>query len=104
MFKTNAYSAILDQNKDAKYVDHKNCRMGKWYTGEGAERFANNQSFKALDIPHSKVHNAVKKNFVYIQENSVLKYENPQHIVKNFKEMEVASGELFVLLDTMIKE
>ena len=104
IFKSKAYSAVLEGDKTAVYVDHKNCRMGKWYTGEGQERFSENPSFKKIDTPHARVHESVRKNFVFVDEDSTLKYDHPKHIVNNFRDMEDASSELFVLLDEMIKD
>ncbi|CCE04402.1 conserved hypothetical protein [Bradyrhizobium sp. STM 3843] len=36
--------------------DHHNCRLGKWYYGEGSQRFAGNAVFRHLEQPHAAVH------------------------------------------------
>ncbi|WP_373071753.1 methyl-accepting chemotaxis protein [Sulfurimonas sp.] len=104
LFKSNAYSATLEQNKSYTVVDHHNCRMGKWYIGNGKERFGHLKSFEALDIPHSEVHNNVKLVGNFIQDGTVLKYDNPKKIVKYFADMEESSKKLFVILDEMLAE
>ena len=104
IFKSNAYAAILDLDEDAKFADHKHCRMGQWYQNEGAKRFGHTPSFKALDAPHEKVHNTVFKNLEYVYSHSVTKHDNPKRIVANFEELEEASHELFVKLNTMLDE
>lgn len=41
----------------ADFADHTNCRMGQWYyDGEGASRYQNLASFRALETPHVAVH------------------------------------------------
>ncbi|MGJ4945412.1 methyl-accepting chemotaxis protein [Bradyrhizobium sp. HKCCYLS1011] len=36
--------------------EHHNCRLGKWYYGEGSQRFAGNAVFRHLEQPHAAVH------------------------------------------------
>ena len=104
LFKSNAYSAILSENTDKEFPDHKHCRMGQWYTSLGEERFGKLKSFKEMDIPHAKVHNMVFKNLEFIKDHSVIKYDHPKIITENFVEMENASKILFTQLDNMLEE
>ena len=104
LFKSNAYSTVLNEDETKEFSDHKHCRMGKWYLGLGQERFGKTTAFKKMDAPHAAVHDAVAKNMVYVKEHSVLNDGNPEKIVENFKEMEDASLELFKDLDTMVNE
>ncbi|MFA5233491.1 MAG: methyl-accepting chemotaxis protein [Sulfurimonas sp.] len=104
IFKSSAYSAVLNSQSDKHFIDHKNCRMGKWYTGVGAEKFGHMKSFKEMDSVHAIVHDSVLKNHEYIKNNSVLKGDNPKLIHKNFEEMEHASNKLFEQLDIMVNE
>jgi methyl-accepting chemotaxis protein len=104
LFKSNAYSTILDHPNDKQFPDHKNCRMGKWYTHEGQERFGHTQAFKLMDAPHKTVHDSVFKNLEFVHNGTTLKYDNPKIITQNFAIMEDASIELFKHLDHMISE
>ena len=104
IFKSKAYSTILESDKNALISDHKSCRMGKWYLGVGEKRFGHTKSFKELDAPHALVHNSVFKNFEYVKDDSTLKYDHPKHIVENFKVMEDASQELYTKLNNMLDE
>ncbi|MFA5454520.1 MAG: methyl-accepting chemotaxis protein [Sulfurimonas sp.] len=104
IFKSSAYSAVLNSQADKEFVDHKSCRMGKWYLGAGAEKFGHMKSFKEMDSAHALVHDSVLKNHEFIKNNSVLKGDNPKLIHKNFEEMENASNELFKQLDIMVDE
>jgi len=103
LFKSNAYATVLNE-KDTKFPDHKNCRMGKWYLHEGKERFGHTKAYKEMDKPHATVHNAVFKNLEFVHNHNVIKGENPKLIANNFIEMEQASEELFGKLDNMIEE
>lgn len=104
IFKSRAYSTILEADKSASFADHKNCRMGKWYLGLGKERFGETKAFSQMDAPHALVHEEVFKNLAYVKEGSTLSFDNPQHIVNNFTVMEDASKILFIKLDEMLKQ
>jgi hypothetical protein len=104
IFKSNAYSAVLEEKDSAKFSDHKNCRMGKWYLQEGKERFGNTKSYKEMDVPHAVVHESVFKNMSFVYDKNMYKNENPKIIVENFAAMEEASVILFDKLNTMIEE
>ena len=104
LFKSNAYSTVLNENDTKEFPDHTQCRMGQWYLGVGKKRFGNTPSFKRMDAPHATVHDMVAKNMVYVKEHTVLKGDHPQILVQNFQTMENASQELFKYLDTMIQE
>ncbi len=104
IFKSGAYSAILNSHADKHFVDHKNCRMGKWYLGAGSEKFGHMKSFKEMDNVHATVHDAVLKNLEFVKSQTVLKGDNPKIISKNFSAMEQASDTLFHQLDNMVEE
>lgn len=104
IFKSKSYSSTLDRKENYEYSDHRNCRLGKWYTDIGLERFGHTPSFKKIDKEHAVIHNMVRKNFNYIDNGTVLKDDNPKVIVANFTEMEKASEVMFELLDTMLLE
>ena len=104
LFKSNAYSAVLTQNSAAKFADHKNCRMGKWYLGIGKERFGHTKSFKDMDTPHGIVHNIVFKNMEIVESGAIIKHDNPEILTQNFATMEDASSKLFILLNNMLVE
>jgi len=104
IFKSNAYSTVLESDTNAVFADHKNCRMGKWYLGIGQERFGHTKAFKEMDTPHSLVHDSVFKNLEFVKNGTTLKFENPKIIVENFSIMEDASKELYTKLDHMIDE
>jgi len=104
LYKSNAYSTILAEDDTRGFADHKNCRMGKWYSGLGQEVFGNTKSFREMDAPHATVHESVLKNLEFVKKHSTLKNGNPKTIITNFATMEQASSKLFVLLDNMITE
>ncbi len=104
IFKSKAYSTVLEADASAVFADHKNCRMGKWYLGIGHDRFGNTKAFAQMDAPHAVVHNSVFKNIEFVKHGTTLKFDNPKHIVANFSAMEEASVELFTKLDAMIEE
>ena len=104
LFKSKAYSAVLDATENVSFVDHQNCRMGKWYLGIGKERFGHTRAFKDMQRPHKVVHDSVFKNYEIVNSGARLKYDNPRILTENFIAMEDASKALFVNLDAMLIE
>ena len=104
IFKSNAYTSILEDHESAHLETHEDCVIGKWYIGEGKERFGHTKSFRDLHAPHTIVHESAHKNFVFVKDGTTLKYDNPKAIIENFKEMEDASQIMYSKLDSMIEE
>jgi len=104
LFKSNAYSAILNDDTQREFPDHNHCRMGQWYHELGEERFGATKAFKEMEAPHATVHNMVFKNMEFVHQGNVTKYDHPKRITQNFAEMEDASTILFSKLDHMLEE
>ena len=105
IFKSGAYSSVLGHNGvNRTFVDHKNCRMGKWYDNAGREKFGHTKAFGELDAVHAKVHESVLKNHEFVKIGTVLNSNNPKIIYDNFSEMEHSSDILFHKLDEMVEQ
>jgi len=101
IWKVNTYLSVAHQKPAFTFVDHKNCRLGKWYNdGLGKKFFSKTPSYGKLDIPHSKVHNATHHVFDAISENGV-EYKSA---LEALAEMEKASKDVFDLLDKILHE
>jgi methyl-accepting chemotaxis protein len=101
IWKVNTYLSVANKEPAFAFVDHKNCRLGKWYNeGLGKKYFASTPSYSKLDIPHSKVHNGTHHVFDEIEKEN-LDYDA---LLASFKEMETASDEVFSLLDKILHE
>jgi len=104
IFKAKAYDAIVEANKNAHFADHRACRLGKWTTTIGEERFGNTPSFKEIESPHRAVHENVLKALTFFNGTEDRRLENEESIIKHLKEMEDNSRELFALLNKMLEE
>lgn len=105
IYKSNAYSAILNEQKDkAKQSHYTECRFGKFYYGEGKEMFGHTRAYAQIEAPHQNVHNRVNGVLPCIETQSCLQEENIGHIVDELIEMEKNSDKLFVLIDEMVGE
>jgi hypothetical protein len=49
-----------EQIKAQEVTDHTQCRLGKWYTARGQQRFGRLAAFQALEGPHSRLHKLAK--------------------------------------------
>lgn len=57
VYKNNLYSFLFDVKDSFAKVDHKNCRLGKWYfEGRGKQLFSNTNGYKKMDSFHAEVH------------------------------------------------
>jgi len=102
IWKVNTYLSVAHKEPAFNFVDHKNCRLGKWYNeGLGKRYFANTSSYAKLDIPHAKVHDGTHHVFDEIEKGDNMDFDN---LTVSFKEMEEASDEVFTLLDAILHE
>ena len=72
LWKVNTYLSINNRAPVFDFVDHHNCRLGKWYyEGEGKEFFSHSSHYSALEQPHSVVHNGTKDIFNLIDQDNI---------------------------------
>jgi hypothetical protein len=102
LWKVNTYLSVLSGEPCFEFVDHRHCRLGKWYyEGDGQTSFSRTYSFPNLERPHEQVHEATKR-ILAAQEAHVSLDDPTFHIA--FKEMERGSDGVFDLLDRMLEE
>ena len=101
LWKVNTYYSALTKEEQFKFVDHHNCRLGKWYyEGDGKENFSNCHNYPKLETPHATVHNGTHKVFDLMVEESV----DMKAIVAAFEEMEQGSDDVFTTLDAILHD
>jgi len=100
LWKINTYLSASSGEEKFQFVDHHNCRLGKWYyEGEGKEFFSKRASYSTLEEPHSIVHNGTKHVFDLIERS-----EYGESLKKAFAEMEEGSKKVFEILDKILHE
>jgi len=104
LYKARAYNSVMQCSQQLNIIDSHQCRMGKWYDGEGKERFGRTNSYGLMKDPHAVVHANANKNLALIDLNKGCMLGNGPEIIANFIEMEKASDRLFILLDDMLAE
>jgi len=106
LYKSRAYNSLISLQKVLKPVDSRSCNLGKWYDGEGKERFSDTNAYPKMASPHNTVHTNANENLSYLEasnpEEKVIKHQNT--IILNYENMENASNELFSLMDSMLAE
>ena len=105
IFKHNAYTIILEENVEAsdKVVDHHNCRLGKWYDGEGKKLFGLTQAYKDVNTPHMIIHEKVKEATKCTRKLTCVTTSRKQ-VIENMALVETESFKLFDLFVIMVKE
>ena len=63
IFKFRVYQALLGLTEDdeSKFASHTECRLGKWYSGEGKQRYGSLPGYRDVEAPHQGVHNNALK-------------------------------------------
>ncbi len=108
IYKQRAY-VLLNHNDDpsmvqAVEVDHRNCRLGKWYLGEGKTLFGGLTSYRQLDIPHAAVHGNVHQLRDLMTGNWAERPEVHDAMMACMAQAEQASLEVMSLLARMVRE
>ena len=101
IWKVNTYISAHQAKPAFDFVDHHNCRLGKWYfEGDGHKYFSHTASYKRLDTPHSGVHNGTHAVFELIQHKPI----DLEEVKKAFESIEESSKEVFSVLDDIMEE
>lgn len=101
LWKVNTYYSAITKEEQFKFVDHHNCRLGKWYyEGDGKENFSHTSHYGKLETPHATVHNGTHKVFDLMVHDDV----NIKEMVAAFEEMEKGSTEVFNTLDQILHD
>jgi hypothetical protein len=101
LWKVNTYYSAITKKEQFNFVDHHNCRLGKWYNeGDGKAVFSKTQSYSKLESPHAIVHNGTHKVFDLMGQENV----NTNALLKAFEEMEKGSDAVFSTLDQILHE
>lgn len=101
LWKVNTYYSVATKKEQFKFVNHHNCRLGKWYyEGEGKENFSKTSSYDKLEAPHAVVHNGTHKIFDLMSKDKI----DIEAIKSAFNEMEEGSNEVFFTLDQILHD
>ncbi|WP_045855603.1 methyl-accepting chemotaxis protein [Teredinibacter purpureus] len=98
VWKTDVYCRFWSNDSSTinDLTDHNHCRLGKWYyQGEGANRYSRLHSFKAIEEPHTLVHQYGITALQYTHDNDNVT------ALKTLEKMESASEQVLGYLNTL---
>ena len=101
LFKADADEHI-EKEEFKQFIDHHNCRFGKWYESEGMLEFKNAPSYKQIEPQHRDVHEGILQTFDLLKDSTIV--SNKKTVLANKRKTEDASSKLFTLLDTILVE
>lgn len=106
LYKSRAYNSIATVTQALNVVDHHGCRLGKWFNGEGKERFGTTTTYAQFSSPHAIVHKNANTNMKFLEASNATAniLAHKEEIFENFQVMEKASEELFTMIDAMLRE
>jgi len=102
IFKSDAYSKVMHSDTNTEMSQHTECRFGKWYFGEGKERFGHFPEYASIDTAHKAVHDYARKNLEHAKNKNTFNKIYADELIENFRIMEDASVELSQVLNSMI--
>ena len=101
LWKVNTYLSAIEGEPAFDFVDHKHCRLGKWYEeGDGQQHFSRTPSYPELESPHAGVHSRTLRVFELIEDDDA----SSDELYQVLKEMEHNSERVFTLLDRILDE
>ncbi len=101
LWKVNTYLSAVTQKEQVEFVDHYNCRLGKWYyDGEGYQNFSDTPSYGLVVAPHEVVHSSTKKIYDVLATDA----EDYNALRMLLAEMEQGSDEIYGALDKILQE
>ncbi len=96
IWKVNTYLSVNMHEPAFSFVDHHNCRLGKWYEeGEGYQFFSTCSHYRELEHPHSQVHDATNEVFEHLRPDN----QDYRKLQLALQQMEEASSQVFQCLD-----
>ena len=108
VYKQNAYAAFSTgaQSNEAKAVavDHRNCRLGKWYLGDGQSLFGHLPGYRGVEAPHQQVHQSVHQVLNSISQDWQHQVSIQDDILSCYQRMESASLQVFDQLNRLLEE
>ena len=103
LFKSRGYKTVFSLQLDSEFVDHHNCRLGKWAEGgQGQKIFGATPSFSKLERPHKAVHDNIIAAVACVKNETCA--TEAQNVMSYFSKAEEASQEVIALLSAMLTE
>ncbi|WP_234947409.1 CZB domain-containing protein [Sulfurivirga caldicuralii] len=89
----------------AVFVDHHNCRLGKWYyEGYGKKRFADLPAYRELEPWHAQVHTGVHRALEAAREDWMHDDHALESIITAMREAQEASHHVIQLIDALLQQ
>ncbi len=109
VYKQRAYMTLSTNREAVEHVravevDNHGCRLGRWYDGEGRERFGATTAYRELDGPHHQVHHAAHAILDLLAENWAEDGAVQARIRHALEEMEAGSEAVMHALDRMVAQ
>ncbi|MEA2049244.1 MAG: methyl-accepting chemotaxis protein [Campylobacterota bacterium] len=103
IYKNNLYQLLFGESNGFEPASHSNCRLGKWYdSGLGKQEFGSVKSYSQLNKPHQTIHDEANSLASECAGNFVTC--SKAKIEQKIENMEVASHDVFSILDKMLEE
>jgi methyl-accepting chemotaxis protein len=108
VYKQRSYVLVGQKDNEefrkAVEVDHHECRLGKWYEGEGKTVFGELPSYKQLLAPHGKVHDSVRIAVNLLDQKWERDTAVQDKIIEAMNTAEEASMSVMQILDKIVEE
>ncbi|MEZ4281546.1 MAG: methyl-accepting chemotaxis protein [Myxococcota bacterium] len=103
IWKLNTYLSVAEGEAQFQFVDHHNCRLGKWYDdGPGRKNFSKVPAYPALEAPHALVHTGTRAVLAELGARAeTLSAAQIEAIARGLEQMERGSEGVFRVLSEL---
>lgn len=103
IWKLNTDLSVAEGEAQFQFVDHHNCRLGKWYDdGPGRKNFSKVPAYPALEAPHALVHTGTRAVLAELGARAeTLSAAQIEAIARGLEQMERGSEGVFRVLSEL---
>jgi methyl-accepting chemotaxis protein len=102
LYKLKNYVAVINSDKDVETSSSKSCMFGRWLESDGKAIMSKVPSGKKIDTPHENIHRDVNMAINFVKNGT--HNDNFDLVMDSFRSAEVATKDLFSILDTLEQE
>jgi methyl-accepting chemotaxis protein len=102
LYKLKNYVAVINSDKDVETSSSKSCIFGRWLESDGKAIISKVPSGKKIDTPHENIHRDVNRAINFVKNGT--HNDNFDLVIDSFGSAEVATKDLFSILDTLEQE
>ncbi len=96
-----AFLAGRESLAEEEAVSHHHCQLGRWYDGEGLQRYGHIPEMLALDAPHRELHELIHE---VVQQQNGGRHPNAERVMNRVRTLSARIVELLDIIEAKCRE